>query len=184
MIVNEEEALARLNSPDNLSNKLLRKFIQEDEDAREKEEESQSNISIEKMYKNRIGPRQIPPLIQTLAVATGRLTTQQAAANAFGMSQENVNYLTHEGKNVNRDKVNSELKKVHDSALDAMMESINLIKPKLENVRKATDLSKIAADMGRVIEKTAPREAGNLGVKIVVFAPNMKVESDYEEVVG
>lgn len=160
MIVNEEVALERVNSEDNLINKLERRKL--------------SNG----------GKRNIPPMIQTLAVEVAALTTQQEAADTFGMSQRNVHYLEHEGKKVDREQIKKNIDTVHNVALDAMLESINLIKPKLADVKKATDLSTIAANLGRVVEKTTPKEAVSQNLRIVVFAPVMRKESDYEEVVA
>lgn len=158
MIINEEKALERLYSPDNL-------------------------INIRKMTGgNKIGSRDIDPLTQTLAVETGLLTTQREAAEAFGMSQQNVSYLTHHGKQVDRTSIKTNLETAHSVALDVMLESLDLLKPKLSSVKKATDLSKIAADMGRAIEKITPKNENVANVKVVVFRPNSKDESDYEEI--
>lgn len=162
MIVDDEIANARLESPDNLVNKLERR----------------------ELHSNRNGAGHIPPMIQTLALETGILTTQKAAAETFGMKQQTVSYYENGGgKNIDRDRVKSDVAKVHEGALEAMLESINLLKPKLVDVRKATDLSVIASNLGRVIEKTTPKEAAQTNIKVVVFAPTIKHEDDYEEMV-
>lgn len=160
MICNEEIALSRVNSEDNLINKLERRRMTGDT------------------------RRHVPPMIQTLAVETARLTSQQEAADTFGMTQSNVSFLDRKGKNINREQIEDNIGKVHNVALDAMLESINLIKPKLAGVTKAIDLSTIAANLGRVVEKTSPKEAASVNLKVVLFQPVMKEERDYEDIIA
>lgn len=172
----EEKAIARLESPDNLINKL----------SKDKTEiEKNKNIQIEELYKNRMGPKGIPPMIQTLAIETATVTNERAAAQEWGIAHQTVNYYKNGGGKADREHVKETIGKAHSNALDVMLGSIGLLKEKIDNkqVHKATDLSKIAADMGRVIEKTTPKEHGAANVKILVFAPNMKAEDDYEEMV-
>lgn len=154
--------MARLTSPDNLVNKL---------------------VQIRDLHSRDTAHKNIPPLIQTLAVETAIVTSERAAAQEFGVAHQTVNYYKNDGKAVDRDKVKDDISKVHNNALECMLESINLIRPKLATVKKVTDLSKVAADMSRVIEKTTPKELNQQNLKVVVFAPNMKVENDYEEMV-
>lgn len=163
MIVTEEEANLRLESPDNLINKLG------------------TNIQIKDLHSNRNGRGHIPPMIQTLAVALGKVDTQSAAAQEFGMSPGNVSYLTREGKNVDRSVVKEAVATVHSNALDAMLESISLLKPKLKDVRKCTDLSKIASDMAAVVKRTSVEEKTNdTRLVVVAYAPRQKDESEFE----
>lgn len=162
MIVDEEKVLERLNSPDNLVNKL----------------------EVRPMYTNRNGRGNLTPMVQTLAVTLGELDTQKAAGEVFGITQQSVSYLKNDGKNVDRSFVKSKVADVHEKALDAMIDSIELLKPKLKDVKKAVELSAIASNLGRVIEKTSPKEANNqTNVKVVVYAPTQKSEEQYEEVI-
>src|SRR5579872_7498438 len=115
MILNDDsEALERLNHPDNLINKLERR----------------------KLFENRTGPKQFGSMIQTLAVETAKLSSQEASASAFGMTQENISYLTNKGKNIDHEQIEKNIETVHSRALDTMLESIDLIKPKLKDVKK------------------------------------------------
>lgn len=163
MIISEEEARLRLESPNNLANKL--------------------KVDIKPLHSNRNGRGNIPPMVQTLAVALGEIDTQAAAAKAFNMTPANASYLTREGKHVDRDFVKAKVHTAHNNALDAMLQSINLLGPKLEHVKKATDLSKIASDMASVVNKTTPQQAQQTNLVVVAYAPRMKEESEFEELV-
>lgn len=157
MIVDEEQALERLNSPDNLVNQLeVRKLIGPGRP------ENRKNT---------------PDMINTLAVAAACETSLRAAGKEFGLNHTGVNY--HK-KNTDAGKAGVDL--ARSQALDLMLESITLLKPKLQDVKKATDLSKIATDMARVVEKTTPRETAQTNVKVVVFNPGTKDEDSYEEI--
>ena len=176
MIANEssdiDKALERVKSPDNLVNKLI--------------ERRKTEVSIEHRKMTGENSQRFPPMIQKLAMETARVTTQENAAATFGMTQENISYL----ENANTPKaraarldVERSTNGVHSLALDAMLESISLLKPKLQGVIKATDLSTIAANLGRVVEKTTPKIEQQNNIKVVLFQPVMKGEESYEELV-
>lgn len=159
MIVDEEVALERLNHPNNLINKLV-------------EHRDLHNRNTQK--------KMFPPMIQELAVSIGAATSNVAAGKAFGMSGNNVGYLRDNV--VEPDKIADRIKNVHEAALDSMVEAIGLIKPKLADIKRASELSKVAADMARVVEKTSPKEKGDTtNIKVVVYNPIMKTEDQYEE---
>jgi hypothetical protein len=160
MILDEEQVNLRLDSPDNLINKLLIKPLH-----------------------NSPGPRGIPPMVQTLAVALGQIDSQPAAAKAFGMAQQNVSYLTHHGKNIDRDFVKEKVTSAHSSALDAMLESISLLGPKLKDVKKASELARIADNMASVVNKTTPHTNTPSNLVVVAYAPRMKDEAEFEQVI-
>lgn len=163
MIVNEDNALARLLSPDNLVNKL----------------------ELRKLHSNRNGRKEIPPMVQTLMVDLHENENQKQAevAKQFGVTQAEVSYLHREGKHVNREIVDRNTNKVHDKALESMISCIDTLAPLIPNMKKATDLSKVAADMARVVEKTAPKNEVTSNVKVVIYAPNNHGEDKYEEIV-
>lgn len=183
MFVNESEAIERLNSKDNLVNKLKSSSVSEVESEVIVEEEIQeSNIEIRDLHPGRTGSK-LNPMMRTLLVETAILGgSQTRAAQAFGVTQPNVSALISKGKDIDRDRVKDSVSSAHSKALDVMLSSIELIQNKLPDVKKATDLSKIAADMGRVIEKTTPKESATTNVRVVVMAPMMREERDYEEI--
>lgn len=186
MIVNEVDALARLLSEDNLVNKLKARGaavldVPSNSTSTEDEPIPNPNVEIEELYKNRTGTKNVPPLIQTLAIEAAAVTSERASAEEFGISHQTVNYYKNGGGKADHQLAKSRIAEVHDNAIDAMLESISLIKPKLKDIKKAVDLSRVASDLGRVISKTTPKEAGATNVKVVVFAPQAKEEKHYIE---
>lgn len=177
MIVNEEEALSRVNSPDNLINQLnsIKNGVVIDKP---------KAVVVERLPQSD-GPRNIPPMVQQLIAVSASKTTQKQAAEAFGVTQSMAGEYENGNTKATRNLVKEKINTAHENALDAMVSCITHIKHKLEDPDikiKATDLSKIAADMGRVIEKTSPKEAARTNVLVQVYAPRIKSESEFEEV--
>jgi hypothetical protein len=80
-----------------------------------------------------------------------------------------------------KEKVSKGLNTARDKALDLLMRSLGLITDeKLENCN-ATTLSKIAADMSRVIEKTGDKNINvDMSTKVLVYKPRQVSEDEYE----
>jgi len=164
MIVHEDEALERVNSPNNLTNKLL---------------------EIRKLHSNRTGPKAIPPMVTALAVTSSIISgSQKASGEAFGMTQANVAYHKNHGKNEEtQDLIKKQVGDVHSKALDGMIACLDGLKDKIPNVKKATDLSSIASNLARVVEKTSPKETNiNTNVKVLVYQPRTREEAEYESI--
>lgn len=163
------EALARIDSPDNLVNKLKLQG---------------SNVEIRERFARNTQKKNLPPMIQTLAVASGIVDGQSVAAETFGVSQPDISYLTREGKGVNRDQVKQTIDSVHQQALNGMLEAIGLISDgRLKDVKKVTDLSKVASDLSKVVNNTSPKEGPTANIKVVVFSPVIRGEEQYEEII-
>lgn len=164
MIVSEEEALERVNSPNNLVHKLF---------------------EVRKLHSGRTGPKSIPPMVTALAVSTAAITgNQKESAEAFGMHQTNVSYHKNGSKN---EETNSLIKKsvddVHNKALDGMLSCLEHLQPKIEGVKKATDLANIAGNLAKIVERTTPKDNSNkTNVQVVVYAPRTKGEEEYESI--
>lgn len=163
IIVDESEALARVSSPNNLTNKL---------------------VEVRKLHSNRTGRKEIPPMVTALAVATSVVSTQKSAGETFGMTQGNVSYTKNHGKNEEtQELIKKNVDTVHEKALDGMMKCLDFLNPKLENVKKATELASIASNLARVVEKTSPKDITNsTNVKVVVYAPRERTEDEYESI--
>lgn len=162
IIVEESEALARVNSPDNLVNKLY---------------------DVRKLHINRTGPKGIPPMITALAVTTAAISGDQVeSAKTFGMTQANLSYHKNETKNPETAAlIKSNIDTVHSKALDGMLACLDTLQPKIEHVKKATDLANIAGNLAKIVERTSPKvDQHSTYVKVVLHQPTDKLEADYE----
>lgn len=108
---------------------------------------------------------------------------QTDVARAFDVSQPVVSYA-FTGKNLDDDgKARLQVRKseVQDKALETLMTTLGLIsKEKLEEC-KAVELSSVASNMSKVVEKMEGRQGQNNNV-LVIYAPKQKTEKDFETV--
>src|SRR5438477_336801 len=71
------------------------------------------------------------------------------------------------------------LRTVQDKAIERLMLSLNLLDDEKLEKCNATDLSKVAANMSRVVDRTIPKESSQGSqVNLVLYAPKQKDVSD------
>ena len=175
MILTDEEVEDRLASKDNLVNRLA--VLRIDPGGR------------------RPGNTNIPPLVKELIVSIDTEETDKEVAESFGISQVSVSAmkrgLTGGGNNASFDpklaeagKKNKKIDTAHDAALDCLVDSLNLLKPKLKEVVKPKDLSKIVSDMSKTVSnlKKNDEDAEKGRIQVVVFAPTQKTETHYNTI--
>lgn len=179
MILEDDEALARLENENNLVNKLKNKVV----------------IHQGMTPGRPNGTISIPPSVKKLLTITALTSdeTQQQIADTFHSSQHTISNLsrglTSKGEAINpeliglvRTKKNEKLENAHELALDALTASLTSLTTRLPEVDKPEKLAKIASDMSKVMNNISPKDNvdESLRPKVVFFAPNMKVENHYE----
>lgn len=167
MFITEEQAKTRLNHPENIA-------------------KNDSPVRPLHAGGRNIGDKNVPAFIRELAGAAAHVDTAKNVAAAFDISQSQVNQYKvgntspqHHSPDL-KAKVDKQVSKARDLALDKLMLSLGLLtQDKLEKVN-ARDASTIAANMARIVEKTTPVVPQNNNLQIVFYAPNLKQEKDYE----
>lgn len=180
MILSEELVEDRLNSEDNLVNKMGKGNRVNHKDAGRKE-----------------GDINLHPVIRNVISAAARLDTAKNVSENFDVSPAQVHNLKH-GKTTGTGEVkdeilqgaDGELKGVREKAVTILMSSLNLVDhDKLKDL-KATSLTNVAKDMASIIEKTSPKENSNVKPTVVIITAPRKSMTDYKiievesEVVG
>lgn len=175
MILSESVALDRLNSEENLVNRFSLT-------------PTKDNVTVMPLGRGgkESGFKNFPQYTRNLiAVMTrsGQMNQVEAAA-AFGTSQQNVSKIENGlTKSVDEKAVESLLAPIRDVALERLQASLGLITDdKLANC-KAIDLSNIASNLSRVVDKTLPRtREGGTNVQVVVFSPETRREENYRSI--
>lgn len=176
MILKDEDVDERLDSPNNLINKLKVKVLPHGG-----RKEGQLGV-----------PDEVRKLIGGLANASDE--RQADIAKVFGVSQPTVSAakrgLVGDRFDEEVSESNDEVKKAtvedaHESALNCLMDSLGSLGGKLKEEKttlKAKELSKIATDMSRVVGtlKPAEKEGNNSHTQVVVFMPVQRKENQYE----
>lgn len=173
MIINQKEAQERLDSPKNLANRFKKVGS-----------ELTAPIVVKPM-KDR-GMTNLKPIERTtmaiLAAEGG--STQKEIGAAFGIKQSEVSEIANGNvKGMDVKLVEAKQGEIRDAAMDKLMMSLGLLdENKLEKC-KATELSKVASDMARVVQTTLPRETQTGAVlNLTIYAPTVKEEKQYKVV--
>lgn len=204
MFLTQEQAKIRLNSENNLANKFSKiepvraTFNPSSSDqvseelAKEPTEEPLNSISstqhtvTEKVItlpgKNRIN---LTKEERTNIALESRLgtETQLELARAHDITPLAVhNIHTGKVKGIDEARVERMINSVKDRALDRLMASLGLLNDDKLSGCSAKDLSVIASNMGRVVEKIQPKEIQADNINFIIYAPELKQERAYETV--
>lgn len=174
MFISNEEANNRVSSLDNLINKLeLRKTHN---GGRPK---GRKNDSIEKRLE-----------IATTAIEKGCVAAAEEHNTTPSRASLLSNGIITHGNGSDEELGNKVLEKkqsIHDKALDIITQSLLGLEGKLGEVKKPTELAAIAVEMAKVAEKTGGKlaqknEDSKPNVQVVIYAPRMKAENEYETI--
>jgi|SRR5215510_7418745 len=190
MFLNEEESNERLSSLDNLVNRLngtskrdYRSGLDQDLINRkihnggrrpqrtEDSEEEKAEIAKDALIH---GPTEAARMHDT-TISRASLLSKGITTHRNGTNQELM------------ERVSSKKEILHEKALDILVGALGNIDENINEVKKVTDLSAIAANISKVAERLSPKtihtETGPR-VQVVVYTPRIKDSSEYEEIVG
>lgn len=190
MILNDEEVEQRLNHPSNLVNVIT-------DESRSKKEESK--LLVLPQPKNNQGRKegdtQIPDRVRDLLGMMRKNSTgpSREIAEVMDVSADVINKTARglvgnefDPKLAERlDSIEEKnIEDAHGMALNLMMESMKVLLPRLkEDSIKPKDLSRIATDMSRITANIKPKDRiDGPRVQVVLFAPNVHTEKEYESI--
>lgn len=172
MILDSDSARARLDSPSNLINRLS--------------VPSKVTVIPIKHTGRTAGKSPLPTFIRTqLAISAHLGANQTELGKLAGVTQEEVSQIkTSKIKGVDEEAVERALGTVRDKALDRLAASMGLMTDEKLDKCKAGELSTIAANMSKVVEKTLPRQESGpgTGAQVIIYAPQIKTENSYKTV--
>lgn len=206
MILDNEGAEGRLNSPKNLVNKLNRII------AGPEPQKPSTNSGITPIVEQSVEP-EIPKTTRDFQV-TLRPTRERSMTNLSSVERTIAGVLFNKGEanlkqigetfhitpgtvgriaagkvqDANNEAIlkprEERINAIQDIAMEKLMASLGLIDgDKLANA-KLTDLSRVAVDMSRIVEKTGPKDTnnGNPVVNLTLYCPTVKSEKEYKVV--
>lgn len=107
--------------------------------------------------------------------------SQVAIARDHGITQANVSSIERgKTKGIDEKKVEGVISSVKDRALDRLMTSLGLLSDDKLSGCSAKDLSVIASNMGRVVEKITPKETAPDNINFIIYSPELKQERAYD----
>lgn len=195
MFITEDQARARLESENNLANR----FKKPDEDCSVltesilTEKENPENTSSNNSSNSPIEIREIKgpgrnkdsrpygtKLTTEIAIRAKLGEKQEKLAQEFGTAQSHISSIKNgKVKSVDEQAVDLVIGEVRDKALDRLMSSLGLLTDDKLSGCSAKDLSAIAANMGRVVEKTNPKSDSPDKINLIIYSPELKNEKSF-----
>jgi len=180
MFLDPEKAEERLNSPNNLANRLAafrkeRKVLEE------------NNVAL--INPGRQLPRLPPQVKEELKekALSGQFTRKELAEE-YGVSPPAVGYLTKQARKEEEEKKSSVREAFLTQALqnvasEKMLLAMGLITEEKLATLKARELAQISSSLASVVSATSPKNASpGTAINLVVYAPEVRQESSYKMV--
>jgi hypothetical protein len=119
-----------------------------------------------------------------IAIATRTGTeTQASVARLFGVTPVEVNKIHNQKiQGIDEERVTAITNEVRDRALDRLMASLGLLTDDKISGCSAKDLSVIASNMGRVVEKITPKIEAPDNINFIIYSPELKQERAFKTI--
>jgi len=174
MILNEKETNARLTSSRNLANRFGVKTISTTPEGGVVE----VRPARQRMMTN------LPPFMKTtVGVLAAQGVPQKQISEEFGIGVGEVGHIKHGNvKSADNDKIAAAMGGARDVAMEKLMLTLGIITSDKLQGCKAPELSKVAADMSRVVANTMPKESGGNApqINLTIYSPTVKDEKQYK----
>jgi hypothetical protein len=187
MFIENEEANTRLSSLDNLIHKLNLRV--KDKDSLEIRKCGKGNgAGRPPGRKNDTDEKRLE--IATAAIEVGCVeAAKEHNTTPSRASLLSSGVVTH-SKGADEElapKIQNKKDTIHNQALDLITQAFLQLECQLPEVKKATDLAHIAAEMAKVAERTGGRlksgeQDNKPQVNVVIYAPRMKSSEEYETI--
>jgi hypothetical protein len=138
------------------------------------------------------GKTQAQIAIGEVAMATSQATaghlfgTSRAQAQAYEGGLRSTSDITnkHPPNPIRKKALDETRQKLAEKAASRLSEVLEILDtPKIQAVKRATNLSKIAKDMATIMEKVTPKESRDEGgVHFHIYKPEVAVEQNYQTV--
>jgi hypothetical protein len=184
MFLTNEQAEERLKSEKNLANRFSSReapSVAQDEERTEEEVGEITHKVLSLPGKNRINLTRDERTDIAIRTRTGEAQSQVARAlNIQPLTVHNID--KGKTKGIDEERVQEVINIVKDRALDRLMHSLGLLSDDKLSGCTAKDLSVIASNMGRVVEKISPREEKSDNINFIIYSPELKQERAYKTI--
>jgi hypothetical protein len=145
------------------------------EEAKFREENSSLYVRDKRKPGPKPGTKHVPETLRIIAGAAGHFSGIVKVQDNLAISDSDA------WNNKKHPKVEKIVDQAQVKAAERLLEALGLITPeKMENA-KLRDLSAVAADMARILEKTSDKAAPNIQqTQILIYAPRTKDEDEYK----
>lgn len=191
MFFNDDEISERVNSPENLINRIGQDIPVSDDES-EKPEDETTLVVHEIKRGNYKGTSHKPEEIKKLAAALAASgESQQSIASFLGLPQSMVSEISRGNSSIGNpsqslkdviNRVKVQKKDAESQAISLLISSMSALSPKIGDVKKATDISRIAKDLSSIArDMSGNGEEGHSNtLHVHLHAPKPNTIDDYE----
>jgi len=131
-----------------------------------------------------LGARNIPDGLRAIIGLQAHFDTAKNVAENFGIAPITAHHAKEShGHPAARAAIDAKLGTVKDLALDKMLRSLGAIKDeKIDALPVKTQL-KIIGTMANVIDKTSEKSVMPAGNQVVIYAPQIRSDDDYQNII-
>jgi len=127
-----------------------------------------------------VGDKRVPAFIREIAAVDAQFAPAREVAAQFNISPSTVAVAKHDP--ALKANVDAALEKVKGKAIEKLMLSLGLLSEQKIQVSSAKDISAIAVNMSKIAVDAQPAKDGGNAVQIMIYAPPMKNENDYDTI--
>lgn len=182
MFLTKGQAESRLSSERNLALRFGKEESQEASQEDSNPERATVNIEehvIPMRGRNKVALTE--ELRTEIAIRTRSGEPQANLVSEYNLAPSTVHSIEKgKTKGINEDKVKEVIDTVKDRALDRLMSSLGLLTNDKLSGCTAKDLSIIASNMGRVVEKMNPKSDQPDNINLIIYAPELKQERAFK----
>lgn len=189
MILEKDAADDRLSNPNNLANRFgkSRSSVVGDFPDRPHTEgthEVTDEGTIDIIQRERTGPKlgstNTPIEVRNTMFILDRMgQSQKSIGEAFGVTQAEVSNIRVGKVKTDSSKTDDQINQIKDLAMTKLMNSLGLLTDEKIAKCKAVEISTVAANMSKIIEKTSPRSTEGTSVNLTIYSPAMRDEKGY-----
>jgi hypothetical protein len=169
MLTDKKSADARANSSANLLNQLgiSHNCV----------ESKEGNVVVLPLHRGgrKPGVPNVPTNVKEMLGQLAHDTSVKDVSASFEVSTASVNNYKDRPEVLDR---------VHNRAVDRLLSSLGLLTDDKMDKLGAVDLSTVADKMSRVVERTGTRTSEGTTARLVLYAPRVKEEKEFETIEG
>ena len=196
MVITAQQATTRLNSEKNLANRFSRKATSpsyaEDKPSKissdDNDSTNQATVTIHEVPILRPGNNRSHLSVEQrneIAIRSKAGEKGTKLAKEFGVTSGKVSMLktgNHTPGKTDEDAVSNEVRTIQDKALSKLMTCLNLMDDDKLSGCNAKDLSSIAVNAARIVEKMSPKDVAPQQTTVIIYSPELRNESTFKTV--
>lgn len=131
-----------------------------------------------------IGAKEIPDSLREIIGFSAHFEKAKEVAKVFNVSDHSTHMAKESRNHPNvREKIQSRLGAAHDLALEKMLKAMGVIDDNKIEALEPLQALEVAKGMAQIIDKTSEKTPIFGGGNVMIYAPQVRSESDYRDAI-